>query len=336
MIFDGIAFHNVEEMVREGDGWRLSRLPRSVADQLDPGIKDGSSWFSSGIELRFKLVSETVTLYLRGQEMEEAQTALIYFGQTPGGWQYSTKTIGTERNAITIRYPEAIGELEKMADTFGQKWSPRLVRVILPYGKIHYLGKEGETALPERGDMPQKRVLCYGSSITHGSLGLIPSSTYVFGLASRLGMDYINQGYAGTAYMEKPMAEYICSRKDWDIATLEMGINMLGTSLSDEEYEERIRQFLAVMAADGRPVFTTDIFRFNGGEAQQNRAAVFRDIVKRQAARVGIVFTPGEELLHEPWLISADMVHPAWEGQLLIAERWSEGIKTSLREKSTV
>lgn len=58
----------------------------------------------------------------------------------------------------------------------------------------------------------EKTYLAYGSSITHGSLALAAPCSYPFQIARRLGCDYLNLGYAGSAYLEREMAEYIVSR----------------------------------------------------------------------------------------------------------------------------
>lgn len=53
--------------------------------------------------------------------------------------------------------------------------------------------------------------------------------------------------------MEKAMAEYIVSRKDWDFASLEMGINMCNDNFTASDFEERIRHFVPVFNEDFRP-----------------------------------------------------------------------------------
>ncbi|MBQ8159744.1 MAG: SGNH/GDSL hydrolase family protein [Clostridia bacterium] len=332
MIFDGLKFHNVAEMVPDGDGHLLYRLPKDMAEKMNTGIRDRTAFMCSGVEIRFRLQSERVTLHLKARPAEEAQTALIYFGTYPGGWQFSTKTIGTEDTAITIEYPQSIRELEQEAKKNEAAFSPYLVRLLLPYGVISYLGKEGETLPPQEGDEPALTLLSYGSSITHGSLGLVPTSTYAFEMASGLRLDTLNQGYAGSAHMEKEMAEYLCSRRDWHVCTLEMGVNMLGTELNSEQYERRIAEFLEIMKQDGRPLFATDIFTFRG---DSGRAEEFRAIVKRQTKRLGICYTPGIELLREVEYVSADNVHPTWEGQMTIARRWGKVIRENLSERVT-
>ena len=322
MIFDQMEFHNVEAMVWEEDGYKMSRLPRDVAKQLDQGIRDNTSFFSTGVEVRFRLTGEEVKLHFRAAPDEEAQTALIFYGSIQGGWQYSAKAIGEKETVITVKYPEELGKLEAISKQAKLPFSPRMVRILLPYGTCHYLGKEGDTEPPHKSDAPGECYLAYGSSITHGGMALMTPWTYPFQIACKFGMDYINQGYAGSAFMEKPMAEYIVSRKDWTFASVEMGINMLNNPLSDAAYEQRIKEFIEILAADSRPVFVTDIFTHNG--EKQERTELFRDIVHKHAEGTNLIYTPGKQLLCNPEYISADMTHPTREGIAQIAERWSE------------
>lgn len=72
------------------------------------------------------------------------------------------------------------------------------------------------------------------------------------------------------------MAEHIVSRRDWTAATVEMGVNMLG----DDEalFRSRVRRFCEILKQDGRPVFTTDIFRLGGEDG--GKIENFRRIVQ--------------------------------------------------------
>jgi hypothetical protein len=103
---------------------------------------------------------------------------------------------------------------------------------------------------------------------------LIQPDSYAFRIAQQLGTDYLNLGFAGCALMEEEMAEYLISRKDWDFASVEMGINAVGEKrrLELAEFERRIDRFTQILAADPRPVFATSIFVFNGEDAEQELA----------------------------------------------------------------
>lgn len=78
MIFDQMEFHNVEAMVWEEDGYKMSRLPRDVAKQLDQGIRDNTSFFSTGVEVRFRLTGEEVKLHFRQPLMKKRKQHLFF------------------------------------------------------------------------------------------------------------------------------------------------------------------------------------------------------------------------------------------------------------------
>ena len=85
MIKDGIDFHNVMEMTETEKGWRLSRLPLSVTEQMEEGAFSVAA-YAAGVELRFKIKGDAVSLRLWSEETAEAQTAYIYYGSFQGGW----------------------------------------------------------------------------------------------------------------------------------------------------------------------------------------------------------------------------------------------------------
>lgn len=326
MVFQGIDFHNVDSLVKQEQGYAMQRVPDSVRLRLYENARDQVSFNCTGVELRFKIKSEEAVLHLKAESGSEAMTAYIYYGSFQGGWQNSSKTIGTQDTAISVPAPENLGILHQITGDCGLPFNPEVVRVVLPYGRCFFLGVEGEVEPPAPEDLPDRTYLAYGSSITHGSLALAPPCSYPFRIACRLGCDYLNLGYAGSAYLEKEMAEYIVGRKDWDFASVEMGINMLYGEFSVKQFEEKVKRFVEVLSREERPVFATSIFRFNGAGAIQERAAVFREIVKKYADGK-LLFTDGTELLDDPACISQDLIHPGIDGIYRIADRWSAVMK---------
>ena len=131
--------------------------------------------------------------------------------------------------------------------------------------------------------------------------------------------------------MEKAMAEYIADRKDWDFASVEMGVNMLNDGFGPEQFESTIKEFVAVLSEEKRPVFATSIFGFNG--TYQDKGKRFREIVEKYA-KGNLHFVDGLELLNNPSFISADMVHPTLEGIEQITERWGNIMRKKLEELS--
>ncbi|MCR4587170.1 MAG: SGNH/GDSL hydrolase family protein [Lachnospiraceae bacterium] len=331
MIFQGIDFHNVDNL-REGEfGFCMCRVPEEVRLKLDEGAREDVSFNATGVELRFKIKKDKATLILHGHPEEEALTAFIYYGAFQGGWEHSMKAIlmGREDTEITIPAPPNLKQLKKITEDQHLGFNPEVVRVILPYGKVDYVGILGEVEPPAPEDVPDQVLLSYGSSITHGSLGLGTPHSYVFRMAQLMHCDYYNYGYPGWAHMEPELAEYFVSRKDWTLATIELGVNMLSYDYETELIRERIDGFVKILAGDGRKVFMTNIFGFNN-PGEQHRAEEIRGIVRETAARYKsnrLIFTEGQKLLNQASYISADLIHPSLEGQWEIARNWYDIIR---------
>lgn len=325
MIFQNIEFHNVEEIVPFEDGWKLHRAPSAVRAQCSEGLQN-TSLYGTGVELRFVLLGDHADVRLRTLPIAEGQMAFLFYGSIQGGWQQSSFVITERETVIRIPRPGNMEQLKQISAAAHLPFSPEVVRLVLPYGNNVFLGAEGDVMPPTPDMLPKKTLLSYGSSITHGSLALIAPYAYPFRIAQKLGMDTLNKGFAGTCRCEKAMAEWFVSRKDWHAMTLEMGINMLG--MAEAEFERRIDEFTAIMAADGRPVFATSIFStmFDGPQHD-----AFRRIV-RKYAEPRLHFVDGLALLERPDFISQDMVHPSLEGILQITDRWTEIIRRQLPE----
>ena len=167
--------------------------------------------------------------------------------------------------------------------------------------------------------------LAYGSSITHGSLALAAPYSYCFRVAQMMNCDYINLGFAGSAQMEEGMAEYIMSRKDWDFASFEMGINMI--DLPEKLFEENVCRFTEAFTKEERPIFFTDIYGSNEQEPNQTTIIRYREIARQQflkhlSQKKNAVYVSGLELLNNPSFLSQDLTHPSLEGIDEIAKNW--------------
>jgi len=324
MIYDKIDFHNVEELEKTEKGLKIWRLPKQLRDKLNDGIRYDTAAHCAGVELRFCIKEDNVKIRLRVEDKTEAATAFIYYGSFQGGWCYSQKAIDDDRETeILIPAPDNLNDLKRITKEQNLPFDPEVVRIVLPYNHCYYCGITGKIETPARSQYPDKTFLAYGSSITHGSLTLGTPHAYVFRMAQKLKCDYINMGFAGTAQLEKDMAEYICNRKDWDFATVELGVNMLGEQFSDELFEKRTDDFTDMLSKDSRTVFATSIFGFS--EEDQSKADRFRDIVEKYA-KGRLIFTKGTDILDNPAYISADLIHPTVEGAEQIADRWSRVI----------
>ena len=325
MIFDQILFHNVEHMELTDKGYLMSRVPQYVREQLNETAKNSASFGGTGVELRFKLKGDSATVILHAAKIStmEAPVIYIYYGSFQGGWECSSRALVQGDNRIEIRKPENLEFLKELSKEKSLPFNPEVVRIVLPYSRTYYVGVEGEIEPPAKEDLPNRTYLAYGSSITHGSLALGTTYTYPFRLAQKLGCDYINLGMAGSAQMEAIMAEYIMSRKDWDFATVEMGINML--EMDEELFEERVDKFTEILSAETRPIRATSIYGFSNPKGQET-GQKFRAIVEKYTKN-RLEYVNGLELLDNPAYISQDMVHPSLEGIGQIVENWYKILK---------
>lgn len=325
MIFQNVELHNVEALVPERGGYLLQRVPQVVCEKLGERFL-GLSQNACGCEIRFKIKGDAATVILSANEYEEANVAFVYFGSIQGGWWQSTKVIHPHETRITIKKLDNLDRLKTITAERGLAFNPEVVRIVLPYGKVRFHGVEGDVEPPSVEDLPTKTYLAYGSSITHGSLALGTPYTYPFRVAQCLGCDSINFGFAGGAMMQAEMARYIISRKDWDFASVEMGINMIWAD--DDLFESSVKEFVDILATDPRPIFATSIYGVSDSSMNE-KIARFREIVKRRTEGK-LTYICGSEFLNEPKFISQDLVHPALDGMMSISQKWCDVLKNQV------
>ncbi len=330
VVFDKILFSNVEKLEATDNGYIMWRIPADVCGKMNDGIKMSTGRFCTGVELRFKMLDDKIKLYLQAEEALEAQVAYIFYGSIQGGWQNSSRVIGSKKTEIMIERPDNMETLRRISREQNFAYDPEVVRIVLPYGNIYYHGIEGNIAAPDETELPQKTYLAYGSSITHGSLSLAAPYSYGFRVAQKLNCDFCNMGFAGSAQLEEEMARYLISRKDWNFASFEMGINML--DFSTENFSERVENFMQVLANDDRTMVITDIFGHTMEGTHRETANKYREIVKKSFQKIlynkeNIHYIDGLKLLNNDAFLSQDLVHPSLEGIQEIAANLYDVIK---------
>lgn len=337
MIFKGVELYNVEEIVKDenNQGYLMSRIPGNIRNRLNENARL-TAFDGSGCEIRFNMKSESVSITLcrvpsNGATIETG-ICEIYFGSFQGPYYLSPQIIGHEPVRITIKKPDKINELKKIAREHNLSFDPDLVRVLLPYDwRTCLLDIEGNCSPPEKEQVPERKFLVYGSSITHGSTAIRPSGIYTRKIADNLGYDLINLGLAGSSFLDKEMANYIAVRKDWDFAILELGINVID-KWSPEEFQEKVDYFIGTIAEKNREkwIFCIDIFTCAKDYNKDEKIRVFRQIVKDKVEKLNsakVLYISGRELLIRPQGLSSDLLHPSAVGMEEIADRLYDIIK---------
>lgn len=334
LIFKNTQLYNVSELAETENGFEMLRIPREYEARLSEKGQQKNR-FSSGCEIRFVCLDDSgVKVKLHTCDAEFA-FVYVYYGSIGAGWQECRKIITNDPDCtFTVApppHPEIYSEISREN---GFAFSPRVVRIILPNTPCIISDICGKCRPPEREEVPAARYLAYGSSITHGSLSLIQMNSYASRTAENLKADLINLGFAGSACLEKEMADYIAGRDDWDFATLEMGVNVIGMPF--DEFKNRAEYFIKTVANTGKKVFCIDLFYLYAepGSQKENYIKGYRSIVKEAAEKLGhsnVIYLNGEKLLSIGSAgLSGDLTHPNIRGCECIAENLTDEIRKYL------
>jgi len=241
--------------------------------------------------------------------------------------------VDKEKPESCVLCPTVLGMLCDTAQEHGLPYDPKLVRVLLPWRppvKLHNI--QGEISPPAEHQTPSLTYLAYGSSITHGNNSMSANGMFARRTAERLGVDLINLGFGGGAHCEASLAHYIAERDDWDFATLEMGINMVGW-LDVSDFAERVMEFIKpiVHAHTDKWIFCIDMFPFYMDfdlNSEKNHA--YRAVVRETVAELAspkLVHIDGRDMLRDTRGLCADLVHPSPAGMEEISQNLTARIQ---------
>lgn len=333
VIHENIGFHNVAELYDDGGhGRRLQRVPESVRQHLNERAQE-RMLAASATEIRFVTPGDRVRIRLSSV----GETELIPFVGPLQGKQ--RVPVPNEPTTIEIARPERLKLMD--SKTRSAFWfSPDVWRLTLRGAGVRFHGIEGEALRPPNDDeLPRLRYLSYGTSITQGSAASAGHLTYAAQTARRLQADLINLGVGGAAWCEPELADYIAERDDWDIASLELSVNMVGAGFSDEVFRERVTYLLdrVARANTNRPVVCITIcphFRdFGGDPAAADHSERFRVILREIHAGLGLpnaALIEGSDLLSDPTGLTVDLLHPGDLGMTQMAEHLAARLKPML------
>ncbi|NOZ63858.1 MAG: hypothetical protein GXO71_02795 [Caldiserica bacterium] len=350
MIYKNAELYNVTELLSPEDsgapwtgvhgssfdsmqqGKIICRIPDNLRVTLNEDAKK-MALTPGGCEIRFNVEKGSAKVVLR--TVEKVPAILEVF---QGNFQISWHCVYTEPTEIIVSHPDNMESLCCLTKKFDLPFDPYLTRVILPYKfPIELLDIQGDISPPRKNQSPGKKYLAYGSSITHGSLAMRPTGSYVMRIAQMLGVDLINLGFGGGAYCEKQMADYIAERCDWDFATLEIGINMLAAGFEVKEFRKTVEYFIRKIA-ESHPdkwVFCIDLFLcrwdFDSSSTKQDK---FREIVRNIVENLNmpkLIHIDGKEILGKVSQLTSDLVHPSPSGMEEIALNLSKVIRKYLR-----
>ncbi len=338
MIYKNAEFHNIAKIIENDDGsisWL--RVPENVYDNLEKG--KGPAKCCTGVEMRFILKGESAVIKMCAVDDSFANSFHVYRGGIQGGWDdhEKNKNVTTEIKDFEIKKSGNLLSLKKMSEASGTDWNPEVIRIVFDLGTYKIYDIIGDIEPPKPEDKPEKTILFYGSSITHGSNSLDASHSWVSLIGHNLNMDVRNLGFAGSCCMEPEIADYIAEegeKGNWDYAVLELGINVLGWE--EDHIVERVENILKQVAGRNseKPIFLISPFIFVSEVIYDNNdGKKWRRLIKETYERLNyknVTYIDGTSVLDNISYISADEVHPNIYGVNRIAEVLTEKIKEEI------
>ncbi len=333
MIYNGIEIHGASWVEQTENGVVPRRYPAKVREALDE-IGKNSALNLCGMELRFVPEGEVkITLSTVGEKA--FNRAQLYYGSTQAGWETGEVKIQHAPREITFRPSARTDFLGKAAQACNHPFKPTVLRLVLENAPIIIHSIEGAVRPPKADEVPAETILFYGSSITHGSLAAAPSTYWTRRVSENLGRDLINLGLAGSCLVQKEVVDWLASREDWQVAVLEMGINMLD-KVESEDYRSRVRYMLETMHAahPDKYKFCVDVFYYYGDVFGAARVKEYRKIMAEEVARIGsdrLIHISGLDILSGIGGLSEDMVHPNVAGVEEIARNMTAKLGAYLK-----
>lgn len=334
MIFQNQAeLHNVAELIPGEKGYTICRVPAAVQDaMLHP--KAGNNW--SGTELRFVIEEgneATVLLYLPEENRKACLAFPLYLGNHQFSWKWiEPRWLEPGMNELKVTLPDNMESLEAVSKEYGDPFSSRVVRIVMPSGNYEICGVEGKVRPPKPEELPARRAVFYGSSITHGNSGVNSMANYVSVCGRQLKLNAHNLGMSGSCYVEPELLDYVLSFKDAAFLSVEVGTNCAGNlpgRLSDEELQRRVEHLVNGFKADpgDRHLFIIDCL---GLTARWDTCRqIVRDAVKNSGCP-RIHYVCGMSLLPNRQYLVIDGVHPSLDGQYHIGLTYSELLRQYL------
>ena len=202
-------------------------------------------------------------------------------------------------------------------------------------GYIHDVEAISPIRPPRPDEVPEKRLICYGSSITHSAGAGSFTNSYISTLGRLLGVDVMCKGMGGSCHIQPEVADYIAA-ETWDGALLELGINMVDC-FPVSVFEERATYLVEQVLKVGKPVVLISNFYSHhcipGAPFEAtNRdyvAALERIYEKHKCDR--LFYIKGTDIVPDASYLTADVIHPSPYGHAEMGRRIAHKLRNEFK-----
>jgi hypothetical protein len=331
LVHNGIEFHNVAALqpIEGKPGLRLQRLPDEVRHDINQMACD-NGLSPTNCELRFVSYAPEIHVRLYSDIHHEHIQIL------QGDFIQEEITLNPDtEDTITIKPSESVRTLPSRA---GMKWgfAPEVIRLKLSgTGRVHFVSVDAgghevrpPSGCPDSNEKPVVRWLAYGSSITQGFSAPHLAMPYIYHASRLLGIDVYNMGFGGSCQVENAFANYFAARRDWDIITLELGINLIDNPITQEEFAARVRYMVntLIQAHPEKPIVLITIYPVHLDMQEESnplrqRTEAFRQVlrdIKAETNHPHLHLLEGSDILTETAGLSSDLCHPSEFGHAIM------------------
>lgn len=283
-----VCFHRAAELPSGPQGGVVpQRFPAAVVDALDAPMRPIAR-HSTGVEIQ-----------VRARHVTDLRLSLRLLG-SDGYGVWGECFCGGGKLLPTWRLDPGTDEVQVIRMDEKPPAAPTdPIRIILPtHCEVEILALEVNADAEiepfhtpyDSNSMTSDRPLTWvvhGDSIVQGANVTCPTATWVEFTAFALHLNPINLGIGGYAKAELALADYLATRTDADILSLNLGVNAVGAD-TEASFGERFAQFLARLRA-GLPqvplVITSPAWSYRDRETGDKRPQDIRNAMRRVCAR---------------------------------------------------
>ncbi len=219
-----------------------------------------TSYSTSGVKFRFR--TDSNTLHIEGNLVPTSSRYFFSFDLFVNGERVDTLDNFTHLE-VKPNYLEKL-PFDAFEKTFDLGEGEKEVLLYFPWNAIVYMK---EVSLSDNSFIepvkPEKKMLCFGDSITQGYDADFPSNSYISRLARKLGYEEINKGIGGEIFFPALASSEPTFRPE--IITVAYGTNDWNCA-TPEKYESYSRSFyenLSKNYPDSKIFAITPIWRKN-------------------------------------------------------------------------
>ena len=193
-------------------------------------------------------------------------------------------------------------------------------------------------AAAKKTESLQKRLVCYGSSITQSVRAKSPFYTWPGIAAVKKNMHITNLGFGGNCILD-PIMGYVMRDMQADIFCLELGANCYGGNLTDRSFMPCVIGLVETIRQKHKdtPIVLISPVYFPKGEIEKGESRMnmpdMRDVLEQTVeifksyGDENIYYVSGLELFgSEDIIYMDDKIHPNAEGQFVLAQKFIERI----------